>query len=367
MSDSALFRPFSLRGLQLPNRIVIAPMCEYSAIEGCANDWHLIHLGHLSLSGAGLLMIEATAVELRGRITRECLGLYTDENERMLGRVLNAVRKYTTMPLGIQLSHAGRKASRLKPSDGRAAIPMGEGNWRVVGPSPIAFGDDWQTPHELEHSDLRHIRDSFAQSTVRAARLGLDLLELHAAHGYLLSSFLSPIANQRTDGYGGSIDNRMRFPLEVFEAVRRAWPQDRPLGVRCNATDWDERGIQPEEAVVFASALRDLGCDFVEISSGSNSLAPVPLSPGYQVPLAARVRREASIPTIAVGMIRDPRHAEAIVARGDADLVAIARGMLDNPRWPWHAARLLGAQVEQPYQYARAVKLEPYPLRESET
>lgn len=362
---SALFKSLSLRGLQLTNRIVIAPMCQYSAVDGNANDWHLIHLGHLALSGAGLLMVEATGVEMRGRITRECLGLYSDENERALGRVLQAVRRHSGIRIGVQLGHAGRKASRLKPTDGRAEVPMGQGNWRVIGPSAVAFGDGWQEPREMDAGDIRSVTASFVQATQRCARLGVDLIELHGAHGYLLSSFLSPIANRRRDAYGGSLENRMRFPLEVFEAVRGAWPHDKPLGVRFNATDWDERGFTPDEAVVFARELRDLGCDFVELSSGSNSAVTPPLAPGYQVPFSARVRREAGIPTIAVGLIRDPRHAHAIVAEGQADLVALARGILDNPRWPWHAARLLGEKVEQPYQYARAVAQERYPLREA--
>jgi 2,4-dienoyl-CoA reductase-like NADH-dependent reductase (Old Yellow Enzyme family) len=362
---SALFQPYGLRALQLRNRIVIAPMCEYSAVAGCATDWHLIHLGHLALSGAGLLMVEATAVEPRGRITRECLGLYSDENEGALRRVLQAVRQYSGMPIGVQLAHAGRKGSRIKPSDGRAPIPPGQGGWRTLAPSATAFAQDWATPEELDPAGMRLVIAAFVQATQRCERLGVDVIELHAAHGYLLSSFLSPIANRRTDAYGGSTEQRMRFPLEVFEAVRRAWPQDRPLGVRCNGTDWDERGITPDDAVAFACELRRLGCDFVDVSSGGNSEAAIPIGPGYQVPLAARIRREARIPTVAVGLIRDPRAAEAIIAEGQADLVALARGILDNPRWPWHAARLLGGQAEMPYQYARAVQLEPCPLKEA--
>jgi 2,4-dienoyl-CoA reductase-like NADH-dependent reductase (Old Yellow Enzyme family) len=264
----------------------------------------------------------------------------------------------------VQLAHAGRKGSRIKPSDGREAIPEGEGGWRTVAPSAVPFGEGWQTPEALDRDGLRAVVDAFVQATQRCLRLGADLIELHGAHGYLISSFLSPIANRRTDAYGGSAAKRMRFPLELFEAVRRAWPQDKSLGVRCNGTDWDERGIQPEETVAFARELRSLGCDFVDVSSGGNSAASIPLAPGYQVPFAARVRREAGLPTMAVGLIRDPRHAEAVVERGEADLVALARGILDNPRWPWHAARLLGAEVDSPYQYKRAVKQEPYPLRQ---
>jgi len=354
-ATSALFRPFTLRGLTLPNRIVISPMCEYSAVDGCATDWHLIHLGHLALSGAGLLIIEATAVEPRGRISRECLGMYSDACEAALARVLGVVRRYSTMPIGIQLAHAGRKGSQKKPSDGRGNVPDGEGGWQTVGPSAIPFIPEWQTPAALDRAGMVSVIDAFADATRRCARLGLDMIELHSAHGYLMSSFLSPIANRRTDGYGGSRENRMRFPLEIFAAVRDAWPQDRPLGVRFNGTDWDENGITPDDAVAYARALKALGCDYVDLSSGGNSVTRIPIGPGYQVPYAARVRREVQIPTMAVGLIRDPRHAEAIVADGEADLIALGRGMLNDPRWPWHAAEELGATVDHPMQYRRAV------------
>jgi 2,4-dienoyl-CoA reductase-like NADH-dependent reductase (Old Yellow Enzyme family) len=352
---SALFQPLALRGLELRNRIVISPLCEYSAVEGCATDWHVIHLGHLALSGAGLLIIECTAVEPRGRISRECLGLYSDASEQALARVLAIVRRYSTMPIGIQLGHAGRKGSQKKPSDGRGNVPPGEGGWQTLAPSAVPFIPEWQTPQALDREGMRAIVEAFAGAAARCARLGLDMIELHAAHGYLMSSFLSPIANRRTDEYGGSLENRMRFPLEVFAAVRRAFPAERPVGVRCNGTDWDERGLTPDEAVAFSRALKQAGCDYVDASSGGNSLASIPVKPGYQVPFASRIRAEAGIPTMAVGLIRDPRHAEAIVASGEADLVAIGRGFLNDPRWPWHAAEELGGQVDFPYQYRRAV------------
>jgi 2,4-dienoyl-CoA reductase-like NADH-dependent reductase (Old Yellow Enzyme family) len=352
---SALFTPFPVRGLTLPNRIVISPLCEYSAEDGCATDWHVIHLGHLALSGAGLLIIEATAVEPRGRISRECLGLYSDANEAALRRVLAVVRRYSTLPIGIQLNHAGRKGSQRKPSDGRGNVPEAEGGWRTVAPSAVPFDPDWQTPQELDRAGMRAILDAFDGAARRAARLGLEMIEIHAAHGYLLSSFLSPIANRRADEYGGSLENRMRFPLEAFAAVRAAFPADRPVGVRCNATDWDERGLTPDDAVAFSRALRERGCDYVDVSSGGNSVASIPIGPGYQVPFASRIRKEAGITTMAVGMIRDPRHAERIVADGDADLVAIGRGILNDPRWPWHAAEELGGAVKFPIQYRRAV------------
>jgi 2,4-dienoyl-CoA reductase-like NADH-dependent reductase (Old Yellow Enzyme family) len=238
---SLLFTPFTMRGLTLPNRIVIAPMCQYSAVEGCATDWHLIHLGQLALSGAGLLVIEATGVEPQGRISADCVGLYNDDNEAALARVLAVVRRYSRMPIGIQLSHAGRKASTKRPID---PGPVDTRAWPLVGPSAVAFSDDRQVPAELDRAGMDRIVAAFAQATRRAARLGLDLIEIHSAHGYLLSSFLSPLANRRTDAYGGSLDKRMRFPLEVFDAVRAAWPADRPAGVRCNGTDWHASGIQ---------------------------------------------------------------------------------------------------------------------------
>jgi 2,4-dienoyl-CoA reductase-like NADH-dependent reductase (Old Yellow Enzyme family) len=347
-----------MRGLTLANRIVVSPMCEYSAVDGSATDWHVIHLGHLALSGAGLLVIEATAVEAQGRISRECLGIYSDENEAALARVLSIVRRYSAMPIGIQLNHAGRKASQRKPGDGRGNVPEAEGGWQTVGPSALPFIPEWQTPTALDRAGMEAIIASFVRATERCVRLGLDMIEIHAAHGYLLSSFLSPLANQRDDAWGGSRENRMRFPLEVFAAVRAAWPKARPLGVRCNGTDWDERGLTPDDAVAFARSLRDLGCDYVDVSSGGNSLAAIPLEPGYQVPFAARVRAEAEIATMAVGLILDPQHAESIVATQQADMVALGRGLLNDPRWPWHAAEELGGSVSVPQQYARAATRE---------
>jgi 2,4-dienoyl-CoA reductase-like NADH-dependent reductase (Old Yellow Enzyme family) len=353
---SRLFTPIRLRGLTLPNRIVIAPMCQFSARSGNATSWHLLHLGHLALSGAGLLIIEATAVEPRGRITRECLGLYDDENEAALARVLAAVREHSRMPIGLQLGHAGRKGSLRNPADGkgRGHATEAEGGWQPIGPSALPFASDWPVPWEMDRGDMDSVTAAFVETTRRCQRLGLDLLEIHAAHGYLLSSFLSPIANRRTDAYGGPLTNRMRFPLEVFEAVRAAWPDDKPLGVRFNGTDWDERGIPPEEAAAFAEALAARGCDFVDVSTGGNSFAAIPSGPGYQVPHATRVRQAGGMPTMAVGLIREPAHAEAIVAGRQADMVAIGRGFLNDPRWPWHAAEALGVTLEVPFPYARA-------------
>jgi len=350
-----------MRGLTLPNRIVVAPMCQYSAVNGSATDWHIIHLGHLAISGAGLLILEATGVEPQGRITSDCLGLYSDDNETELARVLAIVRRYSTMPIGIQLSHAGRKASSKRPSD---PGPVDTRAWQTVAPSAVPFSQDRQQPVALDRVGMDRVTEAFVQAARRAARLGLDMIEIHSAHGYLLSSFLSPIANHRSDRYGGSLENRMRFPLEVFEAVRTAWPAERPIGVRCNGTDWHIEGINPDEAVAYARALRDRGCDYVDVSTGGNAVTEIPMEPGYQVPFAARVRNEAGILTRAVGLIRDPRHAEAILREGKADMIALGRGILNDARWPWHAAEELGDVVQVPYQYRRAGTRASLPTRD---
>jgi len=365
MSQPLLFTPIQLGGLTLPNRIVIAPMCQFSAINGSATDWHIIHLGSLALSGAGLLILEAAGVEPRGRISRECLGIYSDENEAALARVLDVVRRYSDMPIGIQLGHAGRKASVRKPGDGRGMAAMEDGGWQTVAPSAIAFGNDWRAPTALDRAGMDDILAAFTQATRRSHRVGFDLIELHGAHGYLMSSFLSAIANQRSDEYGGSLRNRMRFPLEIFDAVRSAFPAGKPVGVRFNGTDWDSRGITPDEAVAFAHELKSHGCDFVDVSSGGNCYAEIPLRPGYQVPFAAQVRRATGLPTMAVGLIRDPHHAEAILANGEADMIATARGMLNDPRWPWHAAEELGVTIPGPPQYARAMTRSGVPAHDT--
>lgn len=340
----SLFSPLALRDLVLPNRIVIAPMCQYSARDGLANDWHLIHLGGLALSGAGLLIIEATAVEPRGRITPNCLGLYDEHCEAALARVLDAVRRHSDIPVAIQLGHAGRKASVRRPWDGRGTVSVSEGGWEVVGPSALPFDADSPMPAELDRSGMDAIIAAFVSTAERALRLGIDAIELHGAHGYLLSSFLSPLANRRADAYGGSFENRRRFPLELFEAVRSSWP--RALGVRINGSDWDERGISPPEAASFAAELALRGCDFIDVSSGGNAEATVPVGPGYQVPLAAEVRKASGLPTIAVGMIRSVEQAMQILANSDADLIGLARPMLNDPRWPWHAAEELGVELD---------------------
>ena len=365
-----LFTPLRLRGLELANRIVISPMCQYSALEGCANDWHKVHLGQLALGGAGLLIIEATAVEPIGRITAGCLGLYDDATEQAMAALLATLRSLSNlhspeperaairqapMPIGLQVAHAGRKASSARPWEGGQLVTPVDGGWTTVGPSAVPHLESEAAPRELSLEDLAALKARFVDTTHRAARLGIDAIEVHAAHGYLLHQFLSPISNRRTDRYGGSAENRMRFPLEVFEAMRAAWPADRPMGLRVSATDWVEGGWDPEQSVALARALKAMGCDWIDASSGGVSpKQQIPVGPGYQVHLAERIRQAVDIPVMAVGMITEPEQAEAILAEGKADLVALARGMLYDPRWAWHAAARLGASVQAPPQYWRS-------------
>ncbi|WP_042302991.1 NADH:flavin oxidoreductase/NADH oxidase [Paraburkholderia kururiensis] len=352
---SALFTPITLRGVTLPNRIVVSPMCQYSAERGEATAWHMIHLGQLALSGAGMLCIEATAVEPDGRITPSDLGLWDDVTEAALKPVLAAIRKHSPIRVAMQLSHAGRKASSHVPWEGGQLIPVAEGGWQPHAPSPVAHKEGEAPPLALDAAGLARVREAFAASTRRAARLGIDAIEVHAAHGYLLHQFLSPLANQRTDEYGGSRENRMRFPLEIFDIVRAQFPADRPVGVRVSATDWVDGGWSLEDTIAFAHELKRRGADWIDVSSGGVSpLQKIPLEPGYQVPFAREVKRATGMTTIAVGLITDAQHADRLVEEGDADLVAMARAMLYDPRWPWHAAAQLGATVQAPPQYWRS-------------
>jgi NADPH2 dehydrogenase len=352
---SALFSPIRLASLELPNRIVVSPMCQYSADDGVGNDWHLNHLGTLAQSGAALLVAEATGVERRGRITHGCLGLYSDDCEAALARVLAHCRRFGSARIGIQLAHAGRKASASRPWEGAQPLKAGEDPWETVAASAIPFGPGWHVPREMSAADMAQVREAFVQAAQRAVRAGVDAIELHGAHGYLLHSFLSPISNKRSDAYGGSPQARMRFPLEVAQAVRAALPKSVPLGARITGNDWIEGGLTPKDAVVLAHALKQAGLDFVCISSGGVSAEARPnIVANMNVPFAEAVRREAGIATRVVGLIATPRRAEAIVAEGKADMVALARAMLDNPHWGWHAAKVLGAEVTRPKQYARA-------------
>ena len=352
---STLFSPIKIGGLALANRIVVAPMCQYSAIDGNAQDWHLIHLGQLALSGAALLILEATAVTEEGRISPADLGLYSDDNAHALRAVIDSIRKYSGIPLAVQLSHAGRKGSSAAPWDGGALLRPDQGGWTTLAPSAIPHAQGEDRPEALDRSGLVRIRDAFVEAARRADRIGLDAIEVHAAHGYLLHQFLSPLSNRRSDEYGGSLENRMRFPLEVFDAIRAAVAVDKPVGMRLSAIDWVEGGWDLEQSVEFAKRLEARGGAFIHVSSGGLSpLQQIPLAPGYQVAFAARIRAEVAMPVIAVGLITEPQQAETIVASGQADLVALARAMLFEPHWPWRAAAELGGQVAAPRQYWRS-------------
>ena len=351
---SVLFSPIALRGLTLPNRIAVSPMCQYMSDDGSANDWHLMHLGQFAMGAAGLIITEATHVSPVGRITPRCLGLYSDENEKTIKHVVDFCRKHGVARLGIQLAHAGRKGSAQTPFEGGKALGVNEGAWTTVAPSALSYGPGWHVPQALNPSALVVVKQQFVDSAKRALRIGFDLIELHAAHGYLLHEFLSPIANQRNDDYGGPLKNRMRFPLEVFEAVRAVWPQDRVLGARVSATDWIDGGWTPEETVIFAKELKTRGCDFIDVSSGAlDPRQQIPFGPGFNVPFAEKIKKEAGIATMSVGMITKPAQAEEIVASGKADLIAIARAVMDDPRWAWHAARELGGEAAYAPNYVR--------------
>jgi 2,4-dienoyl-CoA reductase-like NADH-dependent reductase (Old Yellow Enzyme family) len=352
---SALFSPIKLRSLALPNRIMVAPMCQYSAENGEANDWHFTHINTLALSGAAMFCIEATHVEAIGRITPGCLGLWNDATEAALKPILASVRKHSRIAVAMQLAHAGRKGSSHTPWDGGQQIPLADGGWQTEGPSVVPHKDGELAPLALDALGLKRVRDAFVAAAKRAERLGLDALELHSAHGYLLHQFLSPISNKRTDQYGGSLQNRMRYPLEVFDAIRAAFPEQKPIGVKVSATDWVEGGWDLAQTIEFAKELKKRGVDWIDASSGGVSpLQKIPLAPGYQVPFAQGIKAATGVTTMAVGLITQANHAEDIVASGKADMVALARGMLYAPRWAWHAAAELGGQVEAPPQYWRS-------------
>jgi NADPH2 dehydrogenase len=353
---SRLFAPIALRGLTLANRIVVSPMCQYSAVDGSATAWHVAHLGGLALGGAGLLCVEATAVTPEGRITPGCLGLWSDENEAALAQVVRIVRGASSIKLAVQLSHAGRKGSSAVPWRGGQLIPPGNGGWVPEAPSAVPHNPGEAAPRAMTPDDLVRVKQAFAGAARRCVRLGFDAIELHAAHGYLLHEFLSPIANQRTDDHGGRLENRMRYPLEVFEAVREVVPASIPVGVRVSATDWvgGEPSWTVEQTIVLAQKLEARGVDWIDVSSGGISpKQKVAASPGYQVPLAEAVKSATGVPIIAVGMINEPQQAEQIISAGSADMIAMARAMLYDPRWPWHAAEQLGQQIEVPPQYWR--------------
>jgi len=355
---STLFTPYAIGALGLANRIVVPPMSQYSAgKDGLPRPWHAQHIGRLAISGAGMVIVEANGVAEAGRITAHDLGLWNDTQADGLAAVLDDVRTYSTTPIGVQLNHAGRKAGCNPPwIDAGRSLTDGEGGWATVAPSAIPYKPGWRIPAELDEAGMEHIVQAWVAAAQRAYRAGFDFVELHAANGYLLNQFLSPLSNRRTDAFGGSAENRMRFPLRVARALREAWPRDRPLGVRFNGSDFAEGGLQLEEVVVFAGELHALGYDYLHVSGGYNihdQQAPGD-QPGYMVPLASAVKKanpEATV--IGVGLIYQATQADRIVASGDADLVAVGRGMLDDPNWPIHAAIALGEPAPWPTPYNR--------------
>jgi 2,4-dienoyl-CoA reductase-like NADH-dependent reductase (Old Yellow Enzyme family) len=352
-----LFEPLTLRGVTLRNRIGVSPMCQYSSEDGMATDWHLVHLGSRAIGGAGLVSVEATAVEATGRISPQDMGIWSDRHIEPLARIAKFVAAQGAVP-GIQLAHAGRKASKSRPWDGDRSLTDKEGGWEIVGPSPLAFAEGWRVPHQLTLEEIAGIRESFRKAVIRAREAGFVWLEIHAAHGYLLHSFYSPLSNHRTDEYGGSLPNRIRFLLETVRVVRAEWPEEKPLAVRLSCTDWVEGGWALNDSIELAKALKAEGIDLVDCSSGGGSpLAKIPVGASYQVPLAEGVRAGANIPTAAVGMITEAMQADDIVRNGRADLVLLAREFLRDPYWPFHAAKTLSVRGEMPVppQYLRAL------------
>ena len=353
--SSLLFSPLTLRSLTLPNRIAVSPMCQYSAEDGFANDWHMVHLGSRAVGGAGLVIVEACAVVEQGRITSADLGIWKDEHIAPLRRINRFIEQQGAVP-GVQLAHAGRKSSALRPWDGPAgSVPVAEGGWTPAAPSALPFDSTYTTPHALTVEEIQALVQAFADAARRAHAAGFKVIELHGAHGYLGHQFLSPLSNRRTDQYGGSFENRIRFLLEVTRATRAVWPEELPLFVRLSATDWSESGWTPDETVALSARLRELGVDLVDVSSGGNlPSAPIPVGPGYQTGFAARVKAEAGIASATVGMITDAIQAEHVLRTGQADLVLLARELLRDPYWPLHAANQLREDVAWPPQYVRA-------------
>ena len=358
--NSFLFSPISLSGVSISNRIVVAPMCQYSANEGNATDWHLMHLGQFAVSGVGLIFTEAVGVEMSGRISPGCLALCTDKQEQSLKRVVDFCHDFGNAKMGIQIAHAGRKGSTDLPWLGGKPIQSGDPRgWKTEGPSAEPYAaTGWEAPQALDENGLSRIKTAFVESAKRADRIGFDVLEIHAAHGYLLHQFLSPLSNLRNDQYGGSLEDRMRFPLEVFEAVSKAWPKQKAIGVRFSATDWVDRSSWDiKESTEFAKELKKRGCHFIDVSSAGNSPdQKIDVGPGYQTGFASEIKRETGIATMAVGQITEAFQAEAIIRTGQADMVSMARGMLADPRWAWHAAEVLGEQAAYAPQYMRSNK-----------
>lgn len=349
-----LFDELKIRSVTLRNRIVVSPMCQYSCVDGFATDWHLVHLGSRAVGGAGAVFTEATAVTPEGRISPMDLGIWKDEHIAPLARIAQFVRGQGAAP-GIQLAHAGRKASVRRPWEGGGAVADSEGGWTPMAPSAIAFDGRYRTPTEMDEAGIRALVTAFGAAAKRAAKAGMQIVEIHAAHGYLIHEFLSPISNRRTDDYGGSLENRTRFAREVIAAVRKVWPEELPLFVRISATDWVEGGWDPQQSVELARQLKTLGADLIDCSSGGTApAAKIPVGPGYQVPFAEQVRQEAGIMTGAVGMITSAKQADEIIREGKAELVLMAREFLRQPYWPIQAARELGREIAWASQYLRA-------------
>ena len=349
-----LFEPIDLRGLRLPNRIVVAPMTQFSADEGVAGDWHLMHLGQYAVSGAALVLTESTYVAAGARNARSCLSLYTDEQEEAVARIARFFDAHSDGFFGVQLCHAGRKASAREPWKGGGPLPVSEGGYEAVAPSAVPLSEKWPAPTPLSADAVADVIQCFVEAAKRAERAGAKVIELHGAHGYLIHQFLSPLTNRRNDEFGGSLANRMRFAIDVFDAVRAEWPTDLPIGMRVSATDWVDGGWSVEETVELARALDARGCDYIHVSSGGLSPAQqITVGPGYQTGFAEAVKEAVDMPVIAVGQISDPRQAETILSSGQADMIALARPMLFNPRWAWHAAHELGEPMVYPRQYER--------------
>ena len=354
MSTVPLFEPLSLRGITFRNRIMVSPMCQYSSTDGFATDWHLVHLGSRAVGGAALVMTEAAAVEARGRISPQDLGIYRDEHIPMLARITNFIKEQGAIS-AVQLAHAGRKASTYRPWSGSGEVSVEDGRWQTVAPSSERFSNRYPLPQALTKQEIAEVIQSFRVATERSLKAGFQVIELHAAHGYLFHEFLSPLSNARTDEYGGDLRSRMRFLLETTDAVRSVWPEEFPLLVRISATDWTEGGLTIADSVEIAQILKGHGVDLIDVSSGGNvSTAKVPVEKNYQVPFAAQIRRECGIPTAAVGLITEPEQANDILQSGEADMIALARELLRDPYWPLHAARTLGYDMPWAPQYVRA-------------
>jgi 2,4-dienoyl-CoA reductase-like NADH-dependent reductase (Old Yellow Enzyme family) len=352
-----LFSKLKLRGVEFRNRIWVSPMCQYSSADGMPNDWHLVHLGSRATGGAGLVIMEATAVSPEGRISPSDAGIWSDAHAEAYKRITTFIKSQGAIP-GIQIAHAGRKASTAEPWNGGKLVDEGYGGWETLAPSAIAFADDYPMPREMTKEDIEKATEDFAQAAERAVNAGFEVIEIHAAHGYLFHEFLSPLSNKRADEYGGTLENRMRFPLEVLRRVREAVSENLPVFVRISATDWIENGWDLEQSIEFCRRLKELGIDLVDVSTGGNVPdANIPIAPGYQVPFAAEIRKQVGIATAAVGMITEPVQAEEILRKGDADAVLIAREFLRDPYFPFRAARELGGEVDVPKQYGRAIDL----------